>query len=204
MYHYVVTAHNDGHRLQTPLDGGTYHYMFGDDFLVAPIFIDSKINSISLPEGKWRYFFEDKKIFEGEQSFEMKFPMDEYPVFVKEGAIIPMDIKRDYTKIGDKNSEGFSTILIYPTAQNSFTFYHLDSEKETEIYYDLSDLSLQVRIAGFHIPHILNIHSGREPISVELDGALLSRSDVWNYDSVKQKLIVKTNDYKNGNYIIKY
>ena len=110
MYHYVVTAHNNGRRLQTPLDGGKYHYMFGDDFLVAPIYKDSKINTITLPEGKWRDFFDDKELIEGDQTFEMEFPLDEYPVFIKEGAIIPLDIKRDYTKIGDRVSEGYTTI----------------------------------------------------------------------------------------------
>src|SRR5690606_6045491 len=48
MYHYVVTAHQGGNRLQTPLKKGKYHYMFGDDFLVAPIYIDSKKRSVSL------------------------------------------------------------------------------------------------------------------------------------------------------------
>lgn len=204
MYHYVVTAHNDGRLLQTPLDEGKYHYMFGDDFLVAPIYVDSKINSISLPEGEWRYFFDDKELHKGDKTFNMEFPIDEFPVFIKEGAIIPMDIKRDYTKIGNNDSEGFITILIYPSTFNNFTYYHPDSEKKTEIFFDLSDNYLQVRLAGYHIPHILNIHSGKAPISIELDGALLNREDDWNYNSDKQKIIVKTTSYKNGNYIIKY
>ena len=41
MYHYVVTAHNGGRRLQTPLKNGKYQYMFGDNLLVAPIYGDN-------------------------------------------------------------------------------------------------------------------------------------------------------------------
>ena len=204
MYHYVVTAHNDGRRLQTPLDKGKYHYMFGDDILVAPIYVDSKINSVSLPEGKWRYFFDDMELHEGDKTFEMEFPMDEFPVFIKEGAIIPMNIKRDYTQIGNKDSDGFTTILIYPTGQNSFTFYHLDSGDKTEISYKKSNENLEVQLVGTKIPHILNIHSSKEPIIVELDGVILKRDDNWNYNSEKQKLVIKTKNYKNGNYGIKY
>lgn len=46
-----------------------------------------------------------------------------------------MDIKRNYTKIGNKDSEEYTTILMYPTVQKNFTFYHLDSEDKTEISY---------------------------------------------------------------------
>ncbi len=204
MYHYVVTAHNDGRRLQTPLERGKYHYMFGDDFLVAPIYQDSKVNSITLPEGKWRYFFEDSELINGPQILEMEFPMDEFPVFVKEGAIIPMDIKRDYTKIGDENSAGFTTILIYPSDKNNFTFYHTDSKDKTEISYENTDVNLTIQLSGANISHILNIYSEREPHEIELDGEILDKEINWNYNSTKHKLIIRTTDYKNGNYSIKY
>ncbi|MEN8193270.1 MAG: TIM-barrel domain-containing protein [Bacteroidota bacterium] len=202
MYHYVVTAHNNSRRLQIPLDKGKYHYMFGDDFLVAPIYVDSKINSVSLPEGEWRYFFDDKKLYEGNKSFEMEFPIDEYPVFIKEGAIIPMDIKRNYTKIGDMDSEGYTTILIYPSTYNSFTFYHPDSKNKTDIYYDNSDSGLDIKLDGSKIPHILNIHSSTKPISIELDKEILDSTSNWNYNSKYQKIIIKTDDYVNGIYRI--
>ena len=204
MYHYVVTAHNDGRRLQTALDNGKYHYMFGDDFLVAPIFKDSNINTITLPEGNWRYFFDDGKLIEGQQILEMEFPLDEFPVFVKEGAIIPMDIKRNYTKIGDKDSEGFTTILIYPLTYENFTFYHLDSENKTDISYDKSDAGLEIKLNGIKLPHVLNIHSPKEPKYIELDGEQLNKVDSWNYNTEKQKLVIKTKDYEKGNYDIKY
>ncbi len=204
MYHYVVTAHNNGRRLQTPMDNGKYHYMFGDYFLVAPIYQDTKINSVTLPVGEWRYFFDDSKLIHGQQTFEKEFPMDEYPVFVKEGAIIPMNIKRDYTKIGNENSEGFITILIYPSGKNSFTFYHPDSKKKTEISYNKTDAILSIQIADTKIPHILNIYTERVPSKIELDGEQLEENINWNYNSTKHKLIIRTANYKNGNYRIKY
>ena len=202
MYHYVVTAHNNGRRLQTPLDKGKYHYMFGDDFLVAPIYKDSKIRKITLPEGKWRYFFEDNNLVEGTQTIEMEFPLDEYPVFVKEGAIIPMNIKRSYTKIGDKDSEGYTTILIYPLNKNSFTYYHTDNITKTEISYTNNDDELFIELSDAKISHILNIYTERKPSRIELDGKLLDKDVNWNYYTLKHKLIIKTNDYEKGTYKI--
>ena len=204
MYHYVVTAHNNGRRLQTPLDKGEYHYMFGDDFLVAPIYVDSKMKSISLPEGNWRYFFDDNKLYEGNKTFDMKFPMDEFPVFVKEGAIIPLNIKRSYTKIGNEESEGFTTILIYPTTINNFIYYHPDGLGKTKINYDKSDSSLEISFKGKKIAHILNVYSDVKPLSIQLDGENINEEYDWKYNIEKNKIIIKTEKYQNGIYQIKF
>ena len=59
MYSYVMTGHQGGRVLQLPIDG-KYHYLFGDDFLVAPIYRDDLRNKVTLPKGKWRYFFNDQ------------------------------------------------------------------------------------------------------------------------------------------------
>ena len=131
--------------------------------------------------------------------------MDEFPVYVKEGAIIPMNIERDYTNIGDENSSGFTTILIYPEGENGFTYYHTDTKGETEIYYDFNDnQSLKVNLKGTQIRHILTIQSKKPPNKVNLDGSQLIEEENWKFDSAKQKLIIKTQNYTKGNYEITY
>jgi len=205
MYHYVVTAHNGGRRLQTVMNKGIHQYMFGDDFLVAPIYIDSKTREVSLPKGEWRYFFDDVELIPGDQTIEREFAMDEFPVFVKEGAIIPLNIERSYTNIGDKNSKGFTTILIYPKEENSFTFYHTDTRGKTEISYkQVEDNKLIVNLKGAQIQHIFRIHSEFTPKKVIRDGSILIQSEDWSYDHKNQKVIIKTTNYKDGNYEIQF
>lgn len=204
MYHYVVSAHNDGRRLQLPIDDGTYQYMFGDDLLIAPIFVDSKTRNVTLPEGNWRYFFNDIEIINGNKSFDKEYSLDEFPVFIKEGAIIPMNISRSYTNIGDSSSEGFTTIQIYPNGQNRFVFNHLDSEEETVISYVLKESNISIHLEGKHISHILHIKAKSIPKIVELDDQLLEMERDWNYDKVKERIIIKTSIYDQGNYKISY
>ena len=205
MYHYVVTAHEGGRRLQTVMNKGKYQYMFGDDFLVAPIYVDSKIREVTLPKGDWRYFFDDKKLITGNTTLEREFSLDEFPVYVKEGAIIPMAIERSYTNIGDKESKGFITILIYPKAENSFTYYHTDTKGKTEISYtQINDNKLIVNLKGTQIPHIFRIHSEFTPKKVIRDGSILRQSEDWSYDHKNQKVIIRTINYKDGNYEIQY
>lgn len=205
MYHYVVTAHKDGKRLQTIVKKGKYQYMFGDDFLVAPIYVDSNLREVVLPKGQWRYFFNDAELLEGKSTFEREYPLDEFPVFVKEGAIIPMNIERDYTNIGDEDSKGFTTIIIYPKGENGFTYYHTNTRGKTEMFYDFEEnKSLKVNFKGTQIPHILNIQSKRAPNKIILDGKLLAKDENWRFNSEKQKIIIKTTIYTKGNYEIKY
>lgn len=204
MYHYVVTAHEGGKRLQTPLKKGKYHYMFGDDFLVAPIYMDKKRREVSLPEGKWRYFFDDSELLNGNRILERDFPMDEFPVYVKEGAIVPLNIQRNYTKLGDRNSEGFTTILIYPVGQNSFVFYHPDKKGETEISYFLDGQKMTLNLKGTKISHILKIHSTNPPEKIQFNGNELPLES-WSYDQKLKKINIRTNlGYSKGNYTINF
>jgi alpha-D-xyloside xylohydrolase len=203
MYHYVVTAHNGGQILQTPLNKGKYQYMFGDDLLVAPIYIDSQNKDIYLPEGKWRYFFNDKEVFEGKQKINKDFPLDEFPVFVKEGAIIPMNIERDYSGFGTKENKGYITFLIYPAKENSFDFYHLDKpDIKTTLSYTKHKDNLEIVLEGEALPHILNICLNKAPENVLKNGKELQKDIDWFYNPVKEKLIIMLSGSDIGRYEI--
>ncbi|MCK5776018.1 MAG: hypothetical protein KAH25_07580, partial [Bacteroidales bacterium] len=192
MYHYVITGHQGGQRLQTTLKKGKYHYMFGDDLLVAPIFKDSQIRKVSLPDGEWRYFFDDEEIVQGNQNIKRDFPLNEFPVFVKEGAIIPMNIQRDYTGFGNTENKGSITFLIYPKNKNNFDYYHLDqAEIITNVSYLQTENRLTVLLKGNPIAYILSIHSNKKPISISSNGKHLTADKDWEYDTIKNKIQIK-------------
>ena len=201
MYSYVVTAHSGGPVLQRPVKGN-YHYLFGENFLVAPIYKDQLVNKVALPEGKWRYFFSDKEVITGPATFERQFPLEEYPVYIREGAIVPMDIKRDYTSIGDKNSEGYLTWLIYPYGKSTFTVYHPDKSGSTTVVSEEFTDKISITFTGVHKPHILKINLPAKPGKVLLDGKPLSEPDRIHYDEKLNKLIIKTGEYTSVEYLI--
>jgi alpha-glucosidase (family GH31 glycosyl hydrolase) len=201
MYSYVVEAHNGGDVLQRPVKG-KYHYLFGDNFLVAPIYKDELINEVTLPKGKWRYFFNDSKLIEGPVTFKKEFSLEEYPVYVREGAIIPMDIKRSYTEIGDTLSDGYLTFLIYPDKESSFTVHHPDNSGSTTVNVVNSKEKIEISFMGIKKPHILNIKLEKIPIKIVLDEKELSDTENYSFDDSKHKLIIRTEEYSEGNYII--
>jgi alpha-glucosidase (family GH31 glycosyl hydrolase) len=201
IYSYVVSAHEGGLPLQRPIKG-KYHYLFGDNLLVGPIYRDDLRNRLTLPNGNWRYFFNDEEIIEGPISFEREFPLDEYPVYVREGAIIPMDIKRSYTGIGDKSSEGFLTLLIYPSGKSEFTISHPDNKGKTSVFVEENMRMVRISIRGLHRPHILNINLPVKPEKIILDGITISEGTDYTFNEKTNKLIIRTANYTTGEYII--
>lgn len=75
-----------------------YQYMFGPDFLVAPVYRDSGADSLGndvrggiyLPEGEWIDYFTGD-LYEGECILEdFSAPLWKLPVFVRRGAVVPL------------------------------------------------------------------------------------------------------------------
>lgn len=187
MYSYVVSAHRGGTRLQRPIDG-KYHYLFGDNLFVAPIYKDALENEIHLPEGQWRYWFNDKEVVNGAKTFTKKFPLEEFPVYIKEGAIIPMHIERAYTGIGDSASAHSLTWLVYPKGKSTFTVYDPQDQTPTTLIVDQQANVLSFQFKGKKLAHILTIHASAPPKKVAVDGKVID----FKYDVKRQKLIVKT------------
>ncbi|SKB95568.1 glycoside hydrolase family 31 protein [Dyadobacter psychrophilus] len=64
-------------------------YMAGEFLLVAPLFTGQKSRKVILPKGKWFDFYTGKLVGDGE-IITISPGLDQIPVFVKNGAIIPM------------------------------------------------------------------------------------------------------------------
>ncbi len=77
-----------------PADKMCWHiddeYYFGDDFLVAPVMNSEDRRDIYLPEGEWVNFFTGEHSRGGQWLNGVKVPLDEMPVYVREGAVIPV------------------------------------------------------------------------------------------------------------------
>jgi len=187
-----------------PLPDGQFHYLFGRDLLIAPIHSDSLERQVSLPHGHWRYFFDDRETLQGPGKIQREFPLDQFPVFVRDGAIIPINVTRPYTGLGDTNSGGFTTWLIYPNATNQFTLWHPQTHPHPEqtTLTVAAGSSLRIEFSGKHDPHILRILSPAKPARVLLDGSELAEGRAWTYDHAHQRLVIRTTEYAQGVYQI--
>lgn len=99
-------------------------YLLGTSLMVCPV-VESGVSKrlVVLPEGNnWYNFFTGEKI-EGGGTVEVKTGIADIPLFVKEGAIVPMVVD------GEENT---FEIRLYGGADGSFTFYN--DEKDGNAY----------------------------------------------------------------------
>jgi len=112
-----------------------YQFMYGPDFLVAPIYQATKSdkdgndirNGIYLPQGSWIDYFTGDK-YEGNRILNnFDAPLWKLPVLVKNGAIIPMaNPNNNVSQI----NKGLRIYEIYPYGNSIFTEYNDDGTTE--------------------------------------------------------------------------
>lgn len=114
-----------------------YQFLYGPYFLVAPIYQATKAdeqgndirNGIYLPEGEWVDYFSGEVYQGGRVINNYASPLWKLPVFVKNGAIIPMTLPNNNVSEVDKKLRIYE---LYPYGQSTFTEY--DDDGVTEGY----------------------------------------------------------------------
>ena len=66
-----------------------YQFMFGPDILVAPIYQPGIHRTVYLPEGEWIDYW-NGNISYGKQYIEVESPLENIPLYVRSGSIIPL------------------------------------------------------------------------------------------------------------------
>lgn len=133
------TAFQQGKSLMTFFNKTEYSYMLGTDILVVPMLSASNDFNYTFPDTiKWVYLFDTTLKFYGGQMLFWTMPLDEFPVFIKEGspmvtilsAVIPGS---DELQTGE--------MKIYPNPANSFLTIEIPSGNIHEYAFDLIDIT---------------------------------------------------------------
>ncbi|WNH10984.1 TIM-barrel domain-containing protein [Thalassobellus suaedae] len=160
----------------------TDQYMLGESFMVCPVTEKgAQTRMVYLPKGEWTDYWTGK-IFEGKQHYNVLCPIDQVPIFIKEGAIIPSQVPINY--IGEKIINQL-TLDIYPNKSNTFTLYNDDGKSleyqngdfnTTTIFTEVSekDISLKInatkgKFKGNELTYIVNFHLSKKPSSIILN-----------------------------------
>lgn len=96
-------------------------YLFGPALMVAPVISTQDYAKVYLPEGDW-YDFRNDQSHEGGQTIITPSPLDDLPVFVRYGAIIP----RQSTVQHSMASSEVLEIHVYVGAAGAFSYYEDD------------------------------------------------------------------------------
>ena len=121
-YYYRLSAYDD----ETYVN----QYYFGSSFMISPIInpmdeiINRTIQKFYMPEGVW-YDFKTGKRFLGNHKYIAFYPISDYPIFVKQGSIIPM--AGEDSLMGYNNPENME-IHVFPGESNTYHLYEDDGE----------------------------------------------------------------------------
>ena len=118
-------------------------YMFGDFILVAPVYRQlaaEKEKTVYLPDGNWYEFSSMKKIkAEGGTAVTVPLTLDDIPVYIKEGAVIP----------AEKDDALYVLLVPADGVKNSFVLY--DDDGESEQYKDGAYSEIELSLDGFNV-----------------------------------------------------
>jgi len=156
---YLYTEAYNYYKNGTPLIKPLYHtnpeayddinyrneYFFGSQLFVSPIInkkdyiMDRVIHKFYMPAGIW-YDFSTGKKFPGEKAYTSFYKDQDYPVFARQGAIIPFGNNEN---INDTTPPTDMEIQIFPGQNNSYKLYEDDG---------LSDLYRK----GYHLTTVID------------------------------------------------
>jgi hypothetical protein len=143
------------------LNGISDAFLLGPDILVAPVTEEgARQREVYLPRGRWVDFWTDS-LHSGPESIVVDAPLERIPVFVRAGAVLPMQPVMDYV---DATPPDTLIVHVYPGAgglRETFTLYEDDgvsrdyeigayatTQLAQEQRYSAADTTLNVEIGG--------------------------------------------------------
>ena len=132
-------------------------YYFGTELFVCPI-VDPKdsvmnrvVHQIFLPNGVW-YDFKTGKKFPGGRRYVTFYKDEDYPVYARTGAIIPMAILNENNINSTKNPDNLE-IHIFPGRSNTYKLYEDDGQTDMykEGYYNITEINYYYKENDFSV-----------------------------------------------------
>ncbi len=172
LYSECYRYHKDGTPLIKPLyfdypdyyDDDIYktEYYFGSQMFIAPILrkkdyvMNRVIHKFFLPKGVW-FDYETGKKYNGDRAYLGFYKDQDYPCFVRKGAIIPLTYYPEEENINDTTPPKTLEITIFPGMNNSYDLYEDDgvSDLYKKGYYLLTNIEYQYKLNH----HLITIKS---------------------------------------------
>ena len=107
-------------------------YYFGTSFMISPIIkpmdpdMNRTIQRFYIPDGVW-YDFKNGKRYPGNHKYIGFYSIDDYPIFVKQGSIIPMAGSKSFMSYHNPQD---LEVHVFPGKSNTYHLYEDDGETD--------------------------------------------------------------------------
>jgi len=181
IYSYAREAYDKGWPLIRPLvleypnDPEVFdlnsQFLFGTELLVAPVVAEGIFEKkIYLPEGEWIDFNDKQTVYSGKQWIDYEVNLEEIPVFVKKGSLVPQVPVMQYIN----EYPNYPLILeVFPAAtRRKASFVVYEDNGETNDYkkdeYIKREFLCKSKTDGYEISYKENAENGFQAVSRDL------------------------------------
>jgi LysM repeat protein len=213
---YFHTYDQLAYQNNTPIfvqpNASQYSTGIGKEFFVQYITDYMQSINITLPPGQWVNYWNEQELRAGGQTFSYPVPLGREPIFVANGAIIPMQVRDSVTGHGTSASAGALTINVFPSGHSSFSYFDASGKW---IVFDANQTGSQLslctsappsqpliyRIAHWSsAPTQVTTRNGAIGVNTNLgmplptlagEAAVDASAGGWFFDAARQHLIIK-------------
>ncbi len=216
--------------LEYPSDGRFFQesssFLFGHDILVAPVLAaDARSREVRFPQGTWYDFWTGAPVAGGRDTM-VAAPLERIPLYVREGAIVPMQQVMQHT--GEQPIDPL-TLTVYPLQANgtaSRTYYEddgrsFDFQKGVLLRRTHAQQKIGPRLIvdigaaeGSYLPPtrtlvVRVVHVDAPPTAVHINGTAAGQltpvpvpgATGWTYDASAREITVRCTDARTAQRI---
>lgn len=184
LFSTIVQVHKTGGSLLRNTSYEEESHTVGDYIFTKAITSENDEVSVKLPEGgSWMEFW-SKTMCKGGNEVGFTYSLYEFPLFIKGGAIIPMNIANGFSGIGDDKLAGKQSIYIVPgVGKSDYQYYRPLGDgiayEQIHLAYDGN-----VLVEGkTSLPYAFLIQNVEKPAKV-------LNADKWKYNAATQELVI--------------
>ncbi len=175
----MAVAFPDEQRLAAVRD----QYLFGPDLLVAPVVTEDTVRTILFPSGVWASLWNGKTI-SGPAELKINVPLNEIPVYLKPGAVVPVQLSRELQFGQSMTGDRVSALVVTPSNKNE-TVSLLNAQDE------VAKVTLQCKGNGLgwileNLPetNYLLVYGTTDSSGVKVDGKVLTKLTAAEFNSM--------------------
>jgi len=211
LHSYDWQAFETGLPILREPDAVNYTTKVGDE-LFAAFVTEPGVEElqITLPPGTWIDYWDTSQTHSGTITYPV--PLGHEPIFIKDGAIIPMQVSRAYTGHGTLASAGSLTVLVYPSGKSRFRYRDDAANRWIDLgaeaagntltlgSYEAPSQPLLYRVERWNSAPAAVLICGTtvmvngppgQPPSQSEDAVNGAAASAWFYDAAARRLVVK-------------
>ncbi len=194
LYSQGARSWEQGRSLMRFRPGPDHQYLLGNNIFVAPFVKEGTSREVLLPNGRWIDWLDEERVYEGNVPHRLEFPLERFPVFVREGSIVPLSVSDDTTCHGGDFSADHLTVAVYAGELGgaAFDFYEeggnginlLQRRSGSSLVLQASptERALLWRVRGGPNVNSVRERFGADPVEVASTADLISVPRSWCRD----------------------